>query len=143
MLGERALGREPDERLWDAVRVARAFACGEATDSQLDVAEAAAEDTSWDAGCDAGWDAAWVAAGVAARAAASVNVWYAADAAVWAASVAAVKAAAKDVPEDAAKDAACVRFGERLTAYLDGRDPGPVTALYGHEDGSEHGGGTQ
>ncbi len=64
---EREVGREPDERSWDAVAVSRHYADGLATDDELTAAR------------DAAWDAAWAAAGSAARdaarAAASAAAW--------------------------------------------------------------------
>ena len=58
---ERARGREPGERSWNALVVARRFANGEATREEL----AAARDAAWDAARDAAraatWDAAWAA----------------------------------------------------------------------------------
>ena len=70
LLRERQLGREPDKRSWEALRVKALWIRGEATDAQL----AAARDAAWDAARaaarDAAWDAAWAAAWDAARAAA-------------------------------------------------------------------------
>src|SRR5690606_27251561 len=66
LLGERASGREPDERSWAAVDAARAFARGEIRSAARDARDAA-------------WFAA-AAAGRYARAAAKA----AADAAAWA-----------------------------------------------------------
>jgi len=65
---ERALSRvaSPDPRSVEAVRVARLFAEGGATESEL----AAAGDAAWAAAWDAAGDAAWAAAGDAAWAAA-------------------------------------------------------------------------
>jgi hypothetical protein len=107
LLGERASGREPEGRSWAAVEVARRFAVGEATAAERAAAGAAA----WDAAGDAAWDAAWDAAGAAAGAAAWDAAWDAAGAAAW----------------GAARDAAY----RRLTVYLAGHTPEPVTALYG------------
>jgi len=61
---ERKRGREPDVRLWDAVRVAYDYANGNATDEQRAAA----------------WAAAWAAAGAAAWAAARDATWAAGDA---------------------------------------------------------------
>ncbi len=63
---ERAAGREPDSRSWEAVRVKRAWLAGEATDAARAAAWAAA------------WAAAGAAAGAAARAAARDAAWDAA-----------------------------------------------------------------
>jgi hypothetical protein len=79
LLRERAAGREPDERSWNVVRVARAYARGGATDEELAAAWYAAGDAS-----GAAWSAAWYAAGDASGAAA----WHAASAAAWAAAAA-------------------------------------------------------
>jgi len=67
LLRERDAGREPDPRSWEAVRVSRLYADGEATLEELDAA--------WSA-----WHAAWDA-DAAARAAADAAAWVAADAA--------------------------------------------------------------
>ena len=61
LLGERASGREPDERSWAAVVAARQFANGEIGATARD----AARDTAW----PAAWPAAERAARAAARAA--------------------------------------------------------------------------
>jgi hypothetical protein len=66
---ERALTKyveNPDPRSLNAIKVARQYANGAATDEQL----AAAWDAAWDAAVAAGWAAAVAAAGEAARAAA-------------------------------------------------------------------------
>ncbi len=81
---ERAAGREPDPRSWEAVGVARRYAYGKATQAELEAAWAAAS-----AAKDAAASAAWAAAS-AARAAA----W-----AAWAAA-----SAARDAARDAEKD---------------------------------------
>ena len=62
---EREDGREPGPSSWDAIRVARAFALGQATNAEL--------------------AAAWAAAGVATRAAAGTAARAAAGTAAWAA----------------------------------------------------------
>ena len=64
LLSERAAGREPDQRSWDAIIVARQFAHGEATRKDLD----AASDAAWAAGA-----AARAAAGAAASDAAGAT----------------------------------------------------------------------
>ena len=93
LLGEQKAGREPDRRLWAAVKAARDYAHGLISQAELAAARAAAwaaagaaaRDAAWDAvGAAAGaaaWDAAWDAAGAAAGAAA----WYAVGAAAGAA----------------------------------------------------------
>jgi len=87
---ERAAGRKVDTRLWEAVRMARRYARGKATDEEL----AAARDAAWDAARDAAWDAARDAAWDAARDAARAAAWDAARDAAW------------DAARDAAWDAA-------------------------------------
>jgi hypothetical protein len=104
LLREREAGREPDVRSWAAIEVKRRWLKGEATDTELDAAwaaaRAAAGGVSWDAAraawdaaraawaaaCDAAWDAARAAAKAAARAAACDAAWDAARAAAWAAA---------------------------------------------------------
>jgi hypothetical protein len=121
LLGERALGREPDRRSWAAVGVARRFAIGEADAAERaaarDAASAAARAAARDAAGDAASAAAWAAAGDAASAAA------------WAAAGAAAGDAAGAAARDAARDA----IYRRLTVYLAGDTPGPVQPLYGGE----------
>ena len=56
---DRKIGREPDKRLWDAIKVARKFAYGKATKEKLAAARAAG--VAWAAG------AAWAAARDAER----------------------------------------------------------------------------
>ena len=66
LLGERASGREPDERSWAAVGVVRRYAVGDATAEDLVAARDAARDAAWAAARDAARaaarDAAWDAA---------------------------------------------------------------------------------
>jgi hypothetical protein len=90
LISEREAGREPDERSWTAVAVARRYALGEATDAELDDARADA----YAAASAAAWNTARAAAGASARAAARA----AASAAAWAADAAgaADSAAARD-----------------------------------------------
>jgi hypothetical protein len=88
---ERAAGREPDRRSWEAVVVARRHLAGEATDAELDAARAAARDAARDAAWDAARAAARDAAWDAARAAAWAAAWDAARAAAWAAAWAAAR----------------------------------------------------
>ncbi len=83
---ERVAGREPDERSVNAVRIARRFAAGKATDTELAAA--------WAAAGAAAWAAAGAAAGAAARAAARAAAGAAARAAAGAAAGAAARAAA-------------------------------------------------
>jgi len=80
----RAGGDEPDARSWNAIVVKRAWLCGQASDSELAAARAAAGDAAW--AWDAAGAAAW-AARAAARAAAGAAAW-AAGAAAWAAGAA-------------------------------------------------------
>jgi hypothetical protein len=71
LIREREAGREPDERSWNAVAVARRYANGEVTDEELEAA--------WYAAWSAAWSAAWTAG------AASRSAWEAAWSAAWAA----------------------------------------------------------
>jgi hypothetical protein len=80
-----------DQRSIDAIDVAERHAYGNATDSELDAAWAAARDAAWAAARDAAQEAAWAAAWGAAHAAA----WYLAR-----------EAAARDAEREAARDAA-------------------------------------
>ena len=107
LLGERAKGREPDERSWAAVEVAIRFAEGDATVDELDAARAAAR--------AAVRDAARAAAGAAAGAAVG----------------AAVRAAARDAARDAARAAAGAVLYDRLVGYLYDKPITEVTPLYG------------
>ncbi len=77
---ERRAGRKPDERSWEAVRVSRRFADGNATVEELAAARDAARD-AWDAARAAARAAAWDAARAAAWAAARAAAWAAARAA--------------------------------------------------------------
>jgi hypothetical protein len=79
LLREREHGREPDARSWAALAVKRRWLRGEATDSELAAAWAAADAAAWAAA-----DPAWAAANAAAKAARNVAD-AAADAADWAA----------------------------------------------------------
>jgi hypothetical protein len=103
---------QADTRPFDAIRVARRYAYGLATDTERDAAGDAAMDAAWDAAA-AARDAAWDAA-AAARAAA----WDAAMAARAAAGDAAM--AARDAAWDAARAAAWAGCTRRLWEYLDG-----------------------
>jgi hypothetical protein len=97
LMAERARGREPDARSWNAVNVARAFALGEATDDQRRAAAAAADDAA------------------AAAAAAAADDAYAA----YAAAAAAADDDAADAAYDASADAAvCDRERAQQVADL-------------------------
>ena len=89
-----------DQRSLDALDVAWRYSEGQATDSELAAARAAARDAAWAAARDAAWatarDAARDAAWAAARAAARDAAWAAARAAAWATTRAAAWAAARD-----------------------------------------------
>ncbi len=104
------LGEEPDQRSIDAIDVARRFARGECTRSELDAARAAAGAAARAAARDAARAAARDAAGAAARAAARAAAWAAAGDAAWAAAGdaawAAAGAAARAAAGAAARDAA-------------------------------------
>jgi hypothetical protein len=74
LVRERAAGREPDERSWEAIRVSRAYARGDATEEELaaaraalDAAGAAALDAALAAARAAAWDADEAAAKDAER----------------------------------------------------------------------------
>jgi len=114
---EYALGfvKNPDPRSVEAVRVARLFAIGEATNEELDAASVAASAAAWPAR-DAASAAAWPAAGVAASAAA-IAAASAAARATWDAA----KATARDARATwDAWDAARAWMTKRLFQYLDG-----------------------
>ena len=116
---ERALkkAKVKDERIWNAVRVARLYNEGKATKKELGVAKAAAwavartasMDAAWavarTASMDAAWDAAWAAVMDATMAAAWDAAWAAAKAAARNAAWAAAKAAVMDATMAAAWDA--------------------------------------
>ena len=105
-----------DKRSRHAIEVARLFADGKASNSELAAARAAA--------CAAAWDAAWDAARDAAEAAA----WAAARAAAWDAAWDAARAAARAAARDAAEAAAWAAAWDaerkwqvkRLMQYLKG-----------------------
>ena len=67
---ESVLPLTADPRSAEAIRVARAYAVGQATDAELDAARAAAEAAAWAAAWAPAEAAAWAAAWAAARAAA-------------------------------------------------------------------------
>ena len=108
---ERAAGREPDPRSWEAVRVAR-----EATHGRAQAAAAgAARDAAWAAAASA-WAADAADAAEAAQATAgAADAAEAARDAAWAAGA-------------AARDAERTWQRDRLWTYLDGRTPAPVTS---------------
>jgi hypothetical protein len=116
---ERTAGREPDKRSWEAVRVARRHAIGQARDEDLDAAWAAA----WAAARDAVWAAARDAARDAAWATARDAAWAAARDAAWAAARAAARDAARDAAWDAARDAARDAQNTLLTERLEALKP--------------------
>ena len=80
--------------------IAERYTNGEATDSELAAARAAARDAAWDAARDAAWDAARTAR------------------AAWAAAWDAARAAARDAAWDAARDAARAAQIEHLKTIL-------------------------
>lgn len=97
LMRERAAGREPDPRSWEAVRIKRRWVEGRATDQELGAARDAAE-AAW----EAAWAAAWAAAAWAAEAAWDA-AWDAAVAWTWGAvraeAGAAAGAAAREAEE--------------------------------------------
>jgi len=121
---ERKAGREPDERSWEAVRVARAYAREEAGDEELYAAWAAARD-AWAAALDAGddeddedsawaWAAAWATTRVDARDAALAAAWSAA----WGAALVALDDEDDEDDEDAAWGAECQWQRRRAADYV-------------------------
>jgi hypothetical protein len=119
---ERKAGREPDERSWEAVRVARLYVRGEVDDAASAAASDAASDAAWAAARNAS-DAAWAAASAAASDAASDAAWAAARNAR-AVARAAARAVAMDAASDAARDATAAEHKwqtRRLFEYLDGK----------------------
>lgn len=131
LLGERACGREPDERLWGAVAAARAFARGQISGEDLAAARAAAREVAgaaaWAAARAAAWDVAWDVA------------WYAAGAAAREVAGAVAGAVAGDVAGDVAWDVAWDVAREaqfsRWCAYVTGTEIPPVTPLYVEVEG--------
>jgi len=106
---ESVLHLSNDPRSSEAVRVARLYADGRATDDELAAAWAAARDAARDAARAAAWAAAWAAASAAARAARAAAwdaAWDAARAAAWNAALDAAWDAARAAARDAARDAA-------------------------------------
>ena len=59
---ERKAGREPDQRLWDAVKTSRRYAMGKASVEELSAAWDAARAVARDAAMAAAWAVAWAAA---------------------------------------------------------------------------------
>ncbi len=118
---EREHGREPDARSWESIAVARRFARGGATQTELDAAGDAAGAAAW----AAAWAAARAAARAAAGAAAGAAVRDAARAAAWAAAGAAARdaawAAAGAAAGAAARDAERHWQTNRLSWYLAGQ----------------------
>jgi len=130
LLGERASGREPDERIWAAVDAARRYARGEIQFAAL----SAAWEAAWEAAAAArvaARDTAKAAAAAAARAARATAA-AAAKGAAGNAAEAAAEAAAWDTAEAAAWDAKVALY-RRLCAYLEGAPIPPVEPLYGKE----------
>jgi len=131
---ERRAGREPDKRSWEALRVARLYAEGKATNQELIAAGVAAgyawtaTDVAWTAGkaaAKAAWDAiaaAWAATEVApgTPAWATWNTSAATIGAAWNATEAAASAA-WDGAGHAAWKAERRWQAKRLEEYLDGK----------------------
>lgn len=86
---ERKAGREPDPRSWEAVKVAKKFANGKATEQELSAAESAAWSAAWSAAPSAAWSAA-----------------RAAESAAWSAAQSAAQSAAPSAAPSAARSAA-------------------------------------
>ena len=125
-----------DNRPQNAIDVARKFANGKATKSELAAAWAAArvaaEDAARDAARAAAWAAAWDAAGDAARDAARAATRAAAWAAVWDATRAAARDAAWAAAGDAAWAAAWAAAGD--AAWDAARDAARAAAWDAAED---------
>jgi hypothetical protein len=90
-----------DKRPHKAIRIARLFANGEATEQELKAAWAAAREATGAAARAAAWAAAWAAARAAAWAAAGAAAWEAAKTAAGAAARAAAWAAARAAVREA------------------------------------------
>ena len=101
-----------DKRPRHAIEVARLFAAGRVSDSELAAARAAARDAAWDAALDTARDAAWDAA--------LDTAWAAALDTAWAAARDAALDTAWDASWDAAWDAEHKWQAKRLMQYLKG-----------------------
>jgi hypothetical protein len=127
LLREREAGREPDQRSWDAVAVARSYTEGKATSGELDAVRDAAGAAARDAARAAARDAAWAAAraaardaaGAVSRAASRAAAGAAARAGAWDAARAAAWDAAWDADWDAAWDAETEWQTQRLIQLLE------------------------
>jgi hypothetical protein len=79
LVRERGAGREPDPRSVEAVSVARLYADGKTSSTELRIARSAAWAATWAATCDASrdaaWDAAWAADWDATRNASRAATW--------------------------------------------------------------------
>ena len=93
----------PDPRSLAAIEVARRYAAGDATQSELDAARGAAGDAAWDAAGAAAGAAAWTASWAAAWTASWAASWAASGGASWGASWAAARAAARAASGAAAR----------------------------------------
>ena len=98
---EKKSGRTPDPRSYEALKVARKFAKGEATYDELSAAESAARLAAE----SAAWLAAWLAARSAAESAARLAAWL----------------AARSAAESAAESAEVKWQRKRLMEYVEGR----------------------
>jgi hypothetical protein len=140
LLGERELGREPDERSWAAIETKRKWLRGEATDEELiatyTAAYIASSNAAWGMTRSAIWSAtwgatgraAWDAANTAARKATWLTPWTGAWDVAWNAASAAAWTEAGDATSkeiwkatwDAAWDAQNAKLEEMLLALLEG-----------------------
>jgi len=125
LLRERQQGREPDERSWKVIEVARRYAEGKATEKELRAAEASAE-AAWAAKAPAwaAWARLWASAEASAEAAWAAEAAEAARLsaeaawAAWLSAKASAEAAAKASAE-AAEAAEAKWQREHLTELLD------------------------
>jgi hypothetical protein len=112
----------PDPRSLKAVEVARLYAAGGASSTELAAAWDAARAAAWAAARDAAWAAARAGASAAARDAASAAARDAArsgaSVAAWDAARAAARAAAWDAARAAAWDAAWAKYSNWLVVRL-------------------------
>jgi len=90
LIHDRAAGREPDPRSWEAVRVARDAGLGLATMDRAQEAARAARSAARSAGSSAAWSAWWAASAASAASAAWAASW-----AAWTARAAARAAEAE------------------------------------------------